>query len=104
MVQLVKKSTYRRLKVLETQPPAVYATLGTQIALGAYTRETVSQESAGRNREEKRTKKPGVRHVAGLGDVRVLPRGLLGRALHLRQLRDTPHHRAGDGWPDGYRR
>ncbi|MCI0623855.1 MAG: IS1182 family transposase [Acidobacteria bacterium] len=57
MVQLVKKGTYHVLKALKTQHPAVYEVLSHQINLNAYTRETVNQESAGRNSDEKRTKK-----------------------------------------------
>lgn len=57
MVQLVKKGTYHLLKALKTQHPKVYEALSHQITLAAYTRETVTQESAGRNSDEKRTKK-----------------------------------------------
>ena len=57
MVQLVKKGTYHLLKALKAQHPAVYDALSREINASAYTRETVNQESAGRNNQEKRTKK-----------------------------------------------
>ncbi len=54
---MLKKGIYHLLKALKVQHPKVYEMLSHQITLAAYTRETVNQESTGRNSEEKRTKK-----------------------------------------------
>lgn len=57
MVQLVKKGTHEVLKALKGQHPTVYQAISEQIDVSGYTRETVNQESEGRNSEEKRKKK-----------------------------------------------
>lgn len=57
MVTLVKKGTYEVLKSLKGQQRHVYERIAQEIDLSGYARETVNQESEGRNNDEKRTKK-----------------------------------------------
>lgn len=57
MVQLVKKGAFEVLKTLKCQHKKVYEAMAQQIDLTKYTRETVNQESEGRNSDDKRKKK-----------------------------------------------
>jgi len=57
MVQLVKKGTFEVLKTLKCQHKKVYEIIAKEIDLTKYTRETVNQESEGRNNDDKRKKK-----------------------------------------------
>jgi len=57
MVTLVKKGVHEVLKALKGQHKPVYERLAHELDLSGYTRETVNQESDGRNSEAKRTKK-----------------------------------------------
>lgn len=57
MVQLVKKGAFEVLKTLKCQHKEVYDLIAREIDLTEYTRETVNQESEGRNSDEKRKKR-----------------------------------------------